>query len=877
MTVPHVLWLGAALEGPSGYADEARGFLRALEHAGVEPASRSIIEGDRVTLTDADRRMLEAQRRRDAKTPGVAVHHYAPVWAPQAPSVADMVNVARTMFETDRVPFAWLPQLLARDEVWVPSHAGAEAFERGGVPASRLRVVGGTLDFDLFRPGAEPLELDVPEGHRVFLSNFDFSERKAWRQLLAAWARAFTPTDPVCLVLKTGAGPDAAKVRMRVLEAAREAARAAGRTATAPVVVETRTLGVADLPRLYAAADAYVLPSRGEGWGRPYMEAMAMGLPTVASRFLGNLEFMDDATSWLVDGDVVPVPDDHGVFADDVLRHRWFEPDVEQLAGILAEIAGDLAAARAKAAGARAGLIERFGPEATAKTLTDALTAAAERRRGLDRTGRQVVIRGPFGRHASLGHVNDRLLAGLEDGGRRVDARAMGAPPAVTDATALSHSWPPDFSAGSLGRSVMVLPWEYGDPPQEWVDRVPQEVDRVVVYSQYLRQCYVAAGMPAGAIEVVPCGVDLDVFTPDGPVRDLGREAGCVFLFVGGTIWRKGVDLLLEAWEQAFDASDDVLLVIKDFGGDTYYKGQTGGELIRETAARPGVAPILHLDVDLPPSELPPLYRAADVLVAPYRGEGFCLPILEAMACGVPAIHTAIGPSSEFAPADAGWPVAAHRAPADNARKYAKLAGPAYVHEVEIDALVAALREAAASPSERERRGAAGAQRAQAYTWDAAAARLDAVLEELDREGLPPVREVAPERPDARETLVAYAPDWDDEPTWSAVLARWAAAVAPDAAVTLALCVDEARAGDVAARVMDVLDGLGDDLPDLALHARPDADPLPLVLGADAVLLDDRQAADPPPALWRRAARLLTLDTLDGAFKTPAAVPTTRA
>jgi glycosyltransferase involved in cell wall biosynthesis len=873
VTSPRVLWLGV-LDGPSGYADEARGFLRALEATGAEPAARALIAGDRMPLGEDDQRMLDEQRRRSGEGAGVAVHHYAPVWAPQAPTLAAPATVARTMFETDRVPRAWLPQLLTRDEIWVPSHAGAEAFERGGIPASRLRVIGGTLDFDLYRPGIEPLDIGTPEGHLVFLSNFDFSERKAWRQLLAAWARAFDASDPVTLVLKTGTG-EPGKVRARVAEEARAAARAAGRIATAPVRVLTDTLAPADLARLYAAADAYVLPSRGEGWGRPYMEAMAMGLPTVASRFLGNLEFMDDEHSWLVGGEVVDVPRDHAVFADDVTGHRWFEPDVTELSDVLTEIAGDPAAARAKASGARAGLVERFGPDATARALRDAIAEAAERHRALERSGRRVVMRGPFGRHASLGLVNDRLLAGLEAGGRRVEARLTHAPPAPVEDTSVSHSWPPDFSAGALGRSVVILPWEYGNPPQEWVDRVPREVDRVVVYSGYVRDCYLAAGMPPGAVEVVPCGVDLDVFTPEGPARDLGRGAGCVFLFVGGTIWRKGVDLLLQAWERAFGPDDDVLLVIKDFGGDSYYRGQTKGDLIRATAERDDVAPILHLTEHLEPAELPPLYRSADVLVAPYRGEGFCLPILEAMACGVPAIHTAIGPSSEFAGDDAGWAVAASRTGVGNA-SLGTLSGPGYVHEVDVDAFAAALREAAASPAERERRGAVGIDRARGYSWDAAAARMDEVLRDLEREGLPPVREVAAERPEGRSTLVAYAPDWDDEPTWSSVLARWAGAVGPDDDVTLVLCVDEPRAGDVAAKVMDVLDALGDGVPDLALHARPDTDPLPLVLGADAVLLDDRQAADPPPALHRRAARLLTLGELHEAFKTPAAVPTTR-
>ena len=45
------------------------------------------------------------------------------------------------------------------------------------------------------------------------------------------------------------------------------------------------------------------------------------------------------------------------------------------------------------------------------------------------------------------------------------------------------------------------------------------------------------------------------------------------FLFVGGLIWRKGPDVLLEAWTAAFAGRDDVTLVIKDFGADGVYRG----------------------------------------------------------------------------------------------------------------------------------------------------------------------------------------------------------------------------------------------------------------------------------------------------------------
>ena len=358
MSAPSIVWLGP-LHDPSGYSDEARGFLRALELGGAEPtavATSSV--GADAGLIPSDAEMLLRQGRRPPRAPIVAVHHYVP--GHRQPAIENAVNVARVMFETDSVPPAWLPMLDFRDEIWVPSEHNFESFARAGVAEEKLKVLGGTIDFELFQPGAPPYGLDVPAGSFVFLTNFDFSERKAWKQLLHAWARAFEPTDPVCLLLKTGSyWWNDGTVRDKIESYVRS--EIGGFERLAPLRIFTDILPAADLPRLYAAADAYVLASRGEGWGRPYMEAMAMGLPTIASGWSGNLAFMNEGNSWLVGGKLIPVPDDADLINNLYRGHRWFEPDVDEVAAALREIASDPAAARAKAAGARDELIERFG------------------------------------------------------------------------------------------------------------------------------------------------------------------------------------------------------------------------------------------------------------------------------------------------------------------------------------------------------------------------------------------------------------------------------------------------------------------------------------------------------------------------------------
>ena len=54
------------------------------------------------------------------------------------------------------------------------------------------------------------------------------------------------------------------------------------------IVIWELTLGKLEMAALYRSVDAFVLASRGEGWGRPWMEAMTTGLPTIDTRGSGN-------------------------------------------------------------------------------------------------------------------------------------------------------------------------------------------------------------------------------------------------------------------------------------------------------------------------------------------------------------------------------------------------------------------------------------------------------------------------------------------------------------------------------------------------------------------------------------------------------------
>src|SRR5262249_16209123 len=120
----------------------------------------------------------------------------------QQPSAHARVNVARTMFETDRLPPAWAEALNRMDRTWVPSEFNRETFVRSGVAPGRLAVVPGSLDAGPFALDVEPWPLpgesrSLLAGRRPFrfLSVFDWTLHKGWDALLLAFAEEFG-TDP---------------------------------------------------------------------------------------------------------------------------------------------------------------------------------------------------------------------------------------------------------------------------------------------------------------------------------------------------------------------------------------------------------------------------------------------------------------------------------------------------------------------------------------------------------------------------------------------------------------------------------------------------------------------------------------------------------
>jgi D-inositol-3-phosphate glycosyltransferase len=147
----------------------------------------------------------------------------------------------------------------------------------------------------------------------------------------------------------------------------------------------------------------------------------------------------------------------------------------------------------------------------------------------------------------------------------------------------------------------------------------------------------VRQGADLHKITVIPCGVDLDLFTPDGPAEARGGRPRMVV--VSRMVERKGIGTAISALAEVPGAE---LVVAGGPPAGMLADDPVGARLLR-LARSEGVADRVHLRGQIPRDRLPALYRSADAVACVPWYEPFGIVPLEAMACGVPVIASTVG------------------------------------------------------------------------------------------------------------------------------------------------------------------------------------------------------------------------------------------
>ena len=287
-------------------------------------------------------------------------------------------------------------------------------------------------------------------------------------------------------------------------------------------------------------------------------------------------------------------------------------------------------------------------------------------------------IEGPFDSSYSLALVNREFARGLQanavevflhsteglgdfdpDAGflaANADLAAMHRAAAAYPASAAVTTrllYPPRVNDihGAFG-GLHLYGWEEGELPAEWVGEFNTHLQGISTMSHFVSKVLIDNGVSV-PIATVGLGIDhWERIEADKAYRLPDEAHGFLFLHVSSCFPRKGVDVLLQAWGDAFTAEDDVTLIIKTFPNP---HNEIHRWLAEASSANDAYPNVVIIEQDLSDAEIKSLMNRCQVLVGPSRGEGFGLPFAEAMLSGLAVVTTGYGGQMDFCSHDSAW------------------------------------------------------------------------------------------------------------------------------------------------------------------------------------------------------------------------------
>lgn len=377
-----------------GYCSEAWSYILALNQYNKQNNfSLSIMhhgdsqnvdfwEGLPVEIRELAYELVQTQCRLDKSI--VICHSEPGAWNPPlfqttlCPLPNSRFAIGRTMFETDRVNAEHVRRCNAMDMVWVPTEFHVDSFVKSGVDPSKVVKVVQAVDTEFFDPVIyDPSDISLlgklvlgnglnMKKEFVFLSVFKWEYRKGWDVLLQSYLKEFSSLDNVCLYLLTNPYHSDSDFGNKIVEFVEDSRLGKPVNGWPPVYVIDSHIAQVDFPKLYKAADAFVLPSRGEGWGRPIVEAMAMSLPVIATNWSGPTEYLTEENSYPLTVDRMSE-----VLGGPFKGHLWAEPSVDKLRFLMRHVMNNPEEAKAKGMKGRKDMVDKFSPEIVAKIVSD--------------------------------------------------------------------------------------------------------------------------------------------------------------------------------------------------------------------------------------------------------------------------------------------------------------------------------------------------------------------------------------------------------------------------------------------------------------------------------------------------------------------------
>lgn len=291
---PSVHWYGH-FTSYAGFSRMNRAFAFGLSNRGVNV--KADIQGSSVDVNETTEKQLMAMSK-------TRISDSAPkIFGATVPlsMFHGGKKVLYTMMETSCTLHPdYVGKLNLFDEIWVPTQFAKTLFKQNGVhPPIRIMPLG--VDVNRYTPARKSFDFDQELNQFVFLSVFKWGYRKGYDILLKAFMEEFSSKDNVTLLLVSRAeafnnpdqiANDFSGIRQGIDKADEDLPH---------IALYDKEISEKDMPNIYGSSDAFCLISRGEGFGLPYTEAGASGMPVIASNCSGHSDFLNDSNSFLVE------------------------------------------------------------------------------------------------------------------------------------------------------------------------------------------------------------------------------------------------------------------------------------------------------------------------------------------------------------------------------------------------------------------------------------------------------------------------------------------------------------------------------------------------------------------------------------------------
>eukprot|EP01084_Bolivina_argentea_P269639 458311_1 len=268
--------------------------------------------------------------------------------------------IGRTMFETDRLPHNWDYKLNIMDEIWVPTQFHYNIFNTYAnlTNNTKLWILPQSVNTTFYSPNYSLTKNDILNNLQlnnldifksdpfIFLSVFKWEERKGWKYLLQAYLSEFSENDNVELLILTNAYHTTDDFDDKIQEFIRNdtyLSQHLGNNSNNDQHIERKIASlhvvpnkVANelMPQLYQLGNCFVLPSRGEGWGRPHVEAMSIGLPIIATNWSGPTEYIKHGyNGYLIKVDML-----EEIKEGSFKGHKWAKPNIDHLKKLMRDV-----------------------------------------------------------------------------------------------------------------------------------------------------------------------------------------------------------------------------------------------------------------------------------------------------------------------------------------------------------------------------------------------------------------------------------------------------------------------------------------------------------------------------------------------------------